>query len=226
MLHEIQEGMLSNKPDDPKRREVHYYDRPADQGHLFPPAGYDVDVVAAKNASRSDGWEVANKKDEQAPKTVHAGAERKKKKNTLDEGWVSDDEGHPEESRITPCTFAFWATGCKPAKRLRAVKYRPTKLRVPKVREPILNLLSSPALVFTPLFALLCLPEISPYPAPAVFDIIVMRRIHLRMTELTLVCAPSPQTLEAQAEQGYRYRNAAVRQQQHRRRRLGRKPQN
>lgn len=29
--------------------------------------------------------------------------------------WVSDNEGHPEQHRITPCTFANWAAGCKPA---------------------------------------------------------------------------------------------------------------
>lgn len=29
-----------------------------------------------------------------------------------DESWISDDEGHPEMARITPCTFARWAAGC------------------------------------------------------------------------------------------------------------------
>ncbi|KAK3902429.1 hypothetical protein C8A05DRAFT_33874 [Staphylotrichum tortipilum] len=29
-----------------------------------------------------------------------------------DDGWVSDGEGHPELTRISPCTFAKWAVGC------------------------------------------------------------------------------------------------------------------
>jgi hypothetical protein len=33
-------------------------------------------------------------------------------------GWVSDNEGHPEENRISPCTFANLATGCKPTRQL------------------------------------------------------------------------------------------------------------
>ncbi|KAL2021524.1 hypothetical protein VTK56DRAFT_7023 [Thermocarpiscus australiensis] len=39
----------------------------------------------------------------------------KEHKRLVDDGWVSDTEGHPERSRITPCTFALWATGCRPA---------------------------------------------------------------------------------------------------------------
>ncbi|KAK4152748.1 hypothetical protein C8A00DRAFT_34531 [Chaetomidium leptoderma] len=30
----------------------------------------------------------------------------------FDDGWVSDDEGHPDMTRISPCTFARWAAGC------------------------------------------------------------------------------------------------------------------
>jgi hypothetical protein len=30
----------------------------------------------------------------------------------FEDGWVSDDEGHPELTRISPCTFARWATDC------------------------------------------------------------------------------------------------------------------
>lgn len=26
--------------------------------------------------------------------------------------YISDDEGDPEDGRISPCTFRFWAEGC------------------------------------------------------------------------------------------------------------------
>jgi hypothetical protein len=32
----------------------------------------------------------------------------------FDDGWVSDEEGHPDLTRISPCTFARWAAGCAP----------------------------------------------------------------------------------------------------------------
>jgi hypothetical protein len=48
-----------------------------------------------------------------------------------DDDWISDGEGHPEESRITPCTFAFLAVGCK-----RADSDKQIKPVIPKVRGP------------------------------------------------------------------------------------------
>lgn len=30
----------------------------------------------------------------------------------FEDGWVSDEEGHPDLTRISPCTFARLATGC------------------------------------------------------------------------------------------------------------------
>lgn len=58
----------------------------------------------------------------------------------LDDGWVSDDEGHPEESRITPCTFAFLATSCR-----LADEHKDMKPAIPKVRGPVESALTLPA---------------------------------------------------------------------------------
>jgi hypothetical protein len=46
-------------------------------------------------------------------------------KPCFDDGWVSDDEGHPELGRISPCTFARWSTGC--------AQVPPTKLQKPVI---------------------------------------------------------------------------------------------
>ncbi|GAB1312931.1 hypothetical protein MFIFM68171_03141 [Madurella fahalii] len=150
LLHEIQEGMRSDMPDNPNRGEFYYYDRPADEGHLIPSLDYYADGIAAKDVFRSEGWDAANKKvtrsfNEWYPREpssllIHGTTENKGKapewprphmytrfllppvqasslptqcQQSLDDGWISDDEGHPEESRITPCTFAFLATGCR-----------------------------------------------------------------------------------------------------------------
>jgi hypothetical protein len=39
-----------------------------------------------------------------------------------EDGWVSDEEGHPELSRISPCTFARWSTGCAAAALIKLQK--------------------------------------------------------------------------------------------------------
>jgi hypothetical protein len=32
----------------------------------------------------------------------------------FEDGYISDEEGHPDLTRISPCTFARWAVGCAP----------------------------------------------------------------------------------------------------------------
>ncbi|KAL2179827.1 uncharacterized protein P884DRAFT_327660 [Thermothelomyces heterothallicus CBS 202.75] len=44
-------------------------------------------------------------------------------------GWVSDAEGHPEQARIAPCTFARWAVGCAAAAAAAVDAARPTPPR-------------------------------------------------------------------------------------------------
>lgn len=46
----------------------------------------------------------------------------------FEDGWVSDEEGHPELGRISPCTFARWSTGCVPV-----TPAKPTKLQKPVI---------------------------------------------------------------------------------------------
>jgi hypothetical protein len=72
----------------------------------------------------------------------------------FDDGWVSEDEGQPGLTRISPCTFARWAKGCAPTKpkeiKKPAIPTRSSSLRClePKERTKVSTHSSLPIFSF------------------------------------------------------------------------------
>lgn len=63
-MHDIQESMSAISPDNHNRRNVYYLNRNCSELHVPIPEGYDVDTIWAINSIRSDGWEVANARED------------------------------------------------------------------------------------------------------------------------------------------------------------------
>ncbi|KAK4039133.1 hypothetical protein C8A01DRAFT_36895 [Parachaetomium inaequale] len=153
MVHDIQQSMNPNLPDNPNRPEVYYYDPYFVQSHVPIPPGYGMEAV---QESLDDKWPClttafGGQPSPRDPNTTHDNENDKGKGEGkeiakdpadavpadydpfvmdamvspgtrfpfnpyFDDGWVSDDEGHPGLTRISPCTFARWATDCAPTK--------------------------------------------------------------------------------------------------------------
>ncbi|KAL2143448.1 hypothetical protein VTI28DRAFT_10435 [Corynascus sepedonium] len=95
-MHDIQESMSAISPDNHNRRNAYYVNRNCSEFHVPIPDGYDEPLVM----------------DIIIPRLRTAAYPSDNPCSDDDESWISDDEGHPEMSRITPCTFARWAADC------------------------------------------------------------------------------------------------------------------
>ncbi|KAL2160855.1 hypothetical protein VTH06DRAFT_1052 [Thermothelomyces fergusii] len=116
---------------------------PADR-HLSIPAGYDESLGA-------DGAQVrSHEHGHGTPLCNDSAAAADNDNDDESGGWVSDGEGHPEQARIAPCTFARWAAGCAAAAARPTVPPRQRRRRRRRHDEPATIPARSSSLRHTP----------------------------------------------------------------------------
>ncbi|KAL1869070.1 hypothetical protein VTK73DRAFT_3409 [Phialemonium thermophilum] len=97
------------------QEQVFRVPRPAGVWHMSPQEDYDLTSVSDHNAVRDYGWLEANYgcADGDEDGIIFDMAHARSLAESGEASYISDEEGYPARSRISPCTFRLWASGTR-----------------------------------------------------------------------------------------------------------------